>query len=202
MGHWRGLPSSSIFSHLSLLSIQGTLGDRDLTSSSPFSRMSKNRGPRRRSGLPKVTRLVWWNQEFHPCQPDGKNGVVEPQRCHHTWKPAVLLFAYAHELGPRPLCPPTGDFADALGRSPPHGPESLCALVANCLPHHKMVNSPRVFMFPGWGLAAVTWKREWKFLRQVGDSTMSEAKLPLPRDRTLVLIILFIRSFFYSTNTY
>lgn len=44
----------------------------------------------------------------------------------------------------------------------------------------------------------MTWKRKRKFSRQVGDGMVSESQLPLPRDWTLVLIILFIRAFIHS----
>lgn len=117
------------------------------------------RGPRSLSGLPKVTELV--GEESHPGRHGGKSKAMGLRS--NTTLGTDSPFIYALELWPHPPHLPTEQFADALSRTSLLGPESLGPLVVNCLPHPKMVNSFRSFMFPRWGLPAVAWKRERKF---------------------------------------
>lgn len=78
----------------------------------------------------------------------------------------VLAFLCTGEQGQGPACFFTGHFADTHGRMPLEGPESLDALVVNCLPHDKMINSLLSFMFPRWRLLAVTWEAGREFGRR------------------------------------
>lgn len=75
-----------------------------------------------------------------------------------TWQLTVLPFLHALDLGPRPPRLPACHFADAGGRASLQGPEPLGTLVVHCLPHHKVVDSLRVFVVPWRRLPAVAWK--------------------------------------------
>lgn len=75
----------------------------------------------------------------------------------------VLIFIQAPEPGLGPPRFSTGHSAGAYERATLQGLVPVDALVVKCLPHHEMISSVGVFMFPRRWLSAATWKRESQF---------------------------------------